>query len=519
VGRPDPTALRAVPLRQAVRLNCGRCVATICDWNHWRQRLKTRSSNSLNQLFYPESVAVVGASSDPSKWGFRILHRLISSGPQAALYPVNPNADSILGYKAYPNLAAIPGPVELAVIVVPEGSVPGVMQECVDKRVGVAVVITAGFRETGEEGTRLESEVLRIARRGGVRFVGPNCNGHFNTATRLFTNGPGGVRPGPLALVSQSGNFGTYILNRGIEKGTGFSKYVSSGNEADITIEDYLQYLADDDETKVICAYIEGIKDGRRFFELASSITRKKPIVVMKVGKTAEAARAVLSHTGALAGSDAVHDAVFRQCGVIRVDEVDELLDAAAALVRQPLPRGRRVGIMTSGGGFGVVATDACRRYGLDVPRLTEETIQLMNKYLPPRWSHSNPVDMAGSLEGSYGCIGTLLKADNIHAILAIGSVGFPSDFGDDSGAALGGGTAEYVRMAVEAEVRLVDGLVERVDRHRKPLIVTSPVAGATSPALLKLQDNGIYAYRTPEEGAKVISYLVRYADYLGLVK
>jgi len=402
---------------------------------------------------------------------------------------------------------------------VPQGSVPGVMQECVDKRVAVAIVITAGFRETGEEGTRLESEVMRIARSGGVRFVGPNCNGHFNTATRLFTTGPGEVRPGPLALVSQSGNFGGYILSRAVAKGMGFSKYVSSGNEADITVEDYLQYLADDDETRVICAYIEGIKDGRRFFELASGITRKKPIVVMKVGRTAEAARAVRSHTGALAGSDAVHDAVFRQCGVIRVDEVDELLDVAAALVRQPLPRGRRVGIMTSGGGFGVVATDACRRHGLEVPLLTEETIQLMNKYLPPRWPHSNPVDMVGSLEGSYGCLGALLKADNIDAIIAIGSVGFPSDFGGDSGAMSGSGTAEYVRMAVEAEVRLVDGLIERVDRHRKPLIITSPVAGTMSPALLKLQDNGFYVYRTPEEGARVVSCLVRYADYLGMVK
>ncbi|GAG22113.1 unnamed protein product, partial [marine sediment metagenome] len=254
----------------------------------------------------------------------------------------------------------------------PTDSVPAAVQECVDKGVKAAIIVTAGFRETGEEGSQLESEVLRIARKGGIRIVGPNCMGHFNTAEDLFSAGPRGIRRGPLALISQSGNFGEYILERGNEKGAAFSKYVSSGNEADLTVEDYLEFFAEDEETKVICAYIEGIKDGRRFFDLARHITKEKPFVVMKVGRTAEAARAVLSHTGSLAGSDAVHDAIFRQCGVIRVEEVDELLDIALALIRQPLPRGKKVGILTAGGGFGAVATDACRRYGLEVPALSE---------------------------------------------------------------------------------------------------------------------------------------------------
>ena len=484
--------------------------------------MKALSSNPVDYLFYPDSVAVIGASPTPTKWGFRIFNRLISSSPKATVYPVNHSADYILGHKAYPNLLAIPGPIDLAFIVVPEDSVPQLVQECVDKGVKAAVIITAGFKETGVEGARLESEVLSIARRGGLRLVGPNCNGHFNTATDLFTTGPRHIRPGPLALISQSGNFGTYILERGIEKGTGFSKYVSSGNEADLTIEDYLQYLAEDKETKVICAYIEGIKDGRRFFELAKHITKKKPVVVMKVGRTAEAARAVLSHTGSLAGSDAVHDAVFRQCGVIRVDEVDELLDVALALIRQPLPRGKRVGIVTTGGGFGVVAADACRRHGLELPPLREETIQALNKYLPPRWSHSNPVDMAGSFEGSYGCMGNLLKADYIDAVIAVGSLGVPSDFLDHSTATVGVDTQEYVKMMIEMELRFVDGLIERIDRHQKPLIITSPVGGVGGvkpPALAKLEENGIYHYQTPEEGSKVISYLVRYAEYLGLTE
>ncbi|MFW6125842.1 MAG: acetate--CoA ligase family protein [Chloroflexota bacterium] len=471
--------------------------------------------SALHSVFYPRSVAVIGASASPSKWGFRILSRLIGSNPDAKLYAVNPKGGTILGCATYAGLGDIPGAVDLAVIVVPEGTVPAVMEECVDRGVKAAIVITAGFKETGVDGARLEARLRDITREAGLRFVGPNCNGHFNAEVGLFTTGPRGIRPGPVGLISQSGNFGTYILNRGIEKGTGFSKYVSSGNEADITIEDYLQYLADDEQTKVICAYIEGVKDGRRFFDLAKHISKEKPIVVMKSGRTERAARAVLSHTGALAGADEVHDAMFHQCGVVRVDEVDELLDVALALVRQPLPRGRRVGIMTSGGGFGVVATDACLRYGLEVPPLLEETIEAMNKYLPPRWPHSNPVDMAGALEGSYGCLGTLLKAPNIDAVLAIGSLGFPADFADDTDPLVSQDIRDYIRMAMETEVELIDGLVERVYRHQKPLIVTTPVAGETSPALARLQEEGIYTYRTPEEGVKVVSYLVRYAEYL----
>ncbi len=320
-----------------------------------------------------------------------------------------------------------------------------------------------------------------------------------------------------LALISQSGNFGGHILQRAEERGIGLSKYVSSGNEADLSLEDYFEYLADDKETKIITAYIEGIKDGRRFLELAKRITKKKPIVVMKVGRTPEGAKAAMSHTGSLAGSDAVHDAVFRHCGVIRVDMVEELFDVALALVRLPLPQGRRVGIVTTGGGFGVVATDACRRLGLEIPPLRDETIKTLNRYLPSRWSHSNPIDMAGDSEGAYACVGTLLKAENIDAVLAVGSVGYPGrDRGSD-------GIAEVAREAhavreqwmVETELGLVDGLIERIERHKKPVVITASMGGSRAPAIAKLAQKGIYEYNTPERGAKVISHLVRYSEYL----
>jgi acetyl coenzyme A synthetase (ADP forming)-like protein len=471
-------------------------------------------ARQLDYLFSPGSVAVIGASNSPGKWGFNIFNRTVRTTSDIKVYPINPNAEDVLGVKAYRSVTEVPDAIDLAVIVIPPPAVPAAMEDCVQKGVKAAVVITAGFKETGEEGAELEEEVMRIAKRGGIRFAGPNCNGHFNTAVDFHTTG-GGTRKGPLALVSQSGNFGGHILQRGAARGTGFSKYVSSGNEADLHLEDYIEYFAEDEETRIILAYVEGLRDGRRFLELAKKITKKKPIIIMKVGRTEEGRQAAQSHTGALSGSDEIYDAAFHQSGVIRVDEVDDLFDVALALLRQPLPRGRRVGILTSGGGFGVVATDACRRFGLEVPPLVAETIETLSKYLPPRWSHANPVDMAGDTQGSYPSLGTLLKAPNIDAVLGVGCVGLPSQDTDRYSGAASDRAREYNRQMVEGELNLVDGLIERVDRYNKPLILTSSTSSQLSAAIAKLERNGIYGYPTPETGAKVLAYLARYSEYV----
>lgn len=476
-------------------------------------------SNHLDYLFYPSSIAVIGASSTPGKWGFNILNRLINSHTTARVFPVHRSSGEVQGLKAYSSLSEIPGAVDVVVIAVPPEAVSKAMQECAEKSVKVAIIITAGFKETGAEGAQLESEILRIATDGGVRIVGPNCMGHFNTAIDLFTTDERHISPGPLALISQSGNFGSYILQHAVDRGAGFSKYVSSGNEADLTIEDYLEYLSRDEQTRVICAYIESIKDGRRFFDIAQRTSKRKPIVAIKSGRSAEGARATLSHTGALSGSDAVHDAVFRQSGVIRVEEADEIIDVALALIGQPLPRGRRVGIVTVGGGFGAVAADACRRYGLEVPPLSQETIQTLNKYLPPRWSHSNPVDMAGVYETSYACIGSILKADYIDAVLTVGSIGYPTQLDKDSATSIDERLQEYINRMVEGELQLVDGLMERIARYQKPVLITAPVGKGKPPAMAKLEQNGIYAYQSPEAGVRVISHLVKYAEYLGVAR
>ncbi|HUS83039.1 MAG TPA: CoA-binding protein [Dehalococcoidia bacterium] len=471
----------------------------------------------LESVFDPGSVAVIGASSVPGKWGFGVFSRLLLSRAERRLYPVNRQAGEVLGVKAYPDVGAIPGPVELAVIAVPPPAVPQVMQECARKGVKGVVIITAGFGETGDAGKKLENEVLAIARDAGIRFVGPNCMGHFSTATRLFTfGGSEAVHSGSIACVSQSGNFGGYMLDRGNEMGVGFSKFVSTGNEADLHFEDYVEYLAADEQTKVITGYVEGLREPRRFFSLAREVTRHKPIVLIKVGRTSEGAQAAWSHTAALSGEDAVYDAALRQCGVIRVDEVDEMFDVAIALIGQPRPKGRRVGILTGGGGFGVVATDACVKLGLEVPPLLPQTMETLNSRLPDRWSHANPVDMAGVNDISYFCMGTLLKAENVDAVLGVSCVGYPADVSVDS---LALPDVEEIRRQVEFMVKgeedLVDGLLERVRRHGKPLILAHSPAGDRAPALRKLKKNNVFVYPSPERAARVLSRLVQYGEYL----
>lgn len=476
-------------------------------------------AQQLDSIFNPGPVAVIGASNTPGKWGFNIFSRVIASAAVRKVYPVNSRARDVLGVPAYPSILDIPGPVELAIIVVPVEAVPLAMRHCVQKGVKAAVVITAGFGEVGEEGKAVEREIVNIARSGGLRFVGPNCMGHFSTASKLFTTGEVGenaIREGPIACVSQSGNFGGYILRRGAEMGVGFSKFVSTGNEADLHLEDYIEYLAQDEQTKVITTYVEGLRDRRRFFTLAKEVTRRKPIVIMKVGRTPQGAQAAWSHTAALAGEDAVHDAAFRQSGVIRVEEIDEMFDVAVALIGQPRPQGRRVAILTGGGGFGVVATDACVRLGLEMATLPPETLETLDRQLPPRWSHGNPVDMAGTSDMSYFCLGTLLKSPAVDAVLGISCVGYPSGpaperIEDPVARKL----AEHASAMAQAEAGLVDGLVERVWRYGKPLLLADAPAGRRSPAVLALQEKGIFVYPTPERAAKVLGHLVRYGEYL----
>jgi acyl-CoA synthetase (NDP forming) len=383
--------------------------------------MKENAPVNWQHLFSPASIAVIGASNSLGSWGFTIMHGLTPPKNQR-IYPVNPKASEVLGVKAYPSITQVPEVVDLAVIVVSAPLVPGVLRECVDRGIKTAMVISAGFGETGEEGRRLETELIEIASLGGLRFVGPNSMGHANNSTQLSTFGIIGEPPqGPVALLSQSGSMTLTIVRHAMEYGIAFSKFISTGNEANIHMEDYLEYLGEDEKTRVITAYIEGLREGRRFFELAKRITRKKPMVVIKIGGTEESAQAVKSHTGALAGSDLIYDAAFRQSGVIRVSDDEELVDVLFALQQGTLPKGNRIGILSLGGGPGAIAAEACEREGLKIGHITASTITKLNELLPPRWSHRNPVDMAGISAAEYpmvaGSLAALMEDENIDAV------------------------------------------------------------------------------------------------------
>ena len=384
--------------------------------------------------------------------------------------------------------------------------------------------------ETGEEGAELEREIVNTARQGGLRFVGPNCMGHFNNANDFSTlRMPIPVGKGEVGVIAQSGGFAGHILQCGVEMGVGFSKLVSVGNEADLRFEDFLEYLAQDDETKVITGYIEGLKDGRRFFRLAKDITRRKPIVVTKVGRTEAGTRAAWGHTGHMAGSDAVYDAMFKQAGVIRVDEVEDLFDVAGALLRQPLPKGDRVAILTGGGGFGCVTADACERLGLDLAPLSPQTIERLNAILPARWPHGNPVDTVAAGFVTYPCIWPLLEDDNLDALLVIGGIGMTAMWARQAASmqSLVGQAddapsfieqmEQMFRAREEEELQGLDRLFEYMDRCQKPVIISGRVAEdmRSSPVFKKLQENGILMYPTPERATKVLAHLVEYSRYL----
>jgi acetyltransferase len=443
---------------------------------------------------------------------------LLNTAGGRHIYPVNPGSAEVLGKKAYPSVVDIPGSVDLAVIVVAERLVPGVLRECVAKGVRAAVIITSGFGETGEPGRKLEAELVEIARQGGIRFIGPNSMGHADTRTQLSTFGQAWDMPrGPVAVLAQSGNMCLKIVRNLAETGVAFSKYISTGNEADLRMEDYLEYLAGDDDTKIIAAYIEGLRDGRRFFRLAKEITPRKPVVVVKAGSTQESARAVMSHTGALAGADAVYTAAFKQSGVIRVEDDDELCDVVYALVNSPLPRGNRVGILSIGGGPAAMTAEACEKEGLAIAALEPATVSRLDKYLPSRWPRRNPVDMAGPSAAEFSVITDLLWAlmedKNLDFIFLLAPIVMDralltSRMGLSPGA---------VRAYREKEEKNMMLLGEKVAEHKKPVVMLWQWRGSiNNPDTASLfRKAKIMICGNTRRAARVMRHLVWYRQYL----
>jgi acetyl coenzyme A synthetase (ADP forming)-like protein len=383
-----------------------------------------RNSDTLKSIFEPRSIAVIGASRHPDTIGYVILDSLLRDGYTGAVYPVNPRAEVVHSIRAYPSVGDVPDAVDLAMIVVPKEYVLEVAEQCGAAGARGLVVISAGFREVGGEGVERERKLLCVARKYGMRMVGPNCMGVLNTDPAVSMNAtfaPTTPPVGNVSFLSQSGAMGVTILDYAREYGIGVSKFISLGNKADISGNDALEYLKDDEQTSVILMYLESFGNPRRFTRIAREVTHVKPVVAVKAARTLAGARAASSHTGALVGMDVATDALFAQCGVIRVDSVEGLFDMAMGFGNAPLPKGDRVAVVTNAGGPGIIIADALESQQLKVAEFTEETRERLRKSLPEEASVNNPVDMIASADAdSYrDVLETVLEDPGVDAVIA----------------------------------------------------------------------------------------------------
>ena len=362
-----------------------------------KRRPTAQRSQPLDLFFAPKSVAVIGATENPGSVGRTIVKNLVSSPFGGTVYPVNPKRPSVLGIKAYKSIAEIPEQVDLAVIVTPATSVPAIVRQCVDEGVKAAIVISAGFKEVGAAGVELERQVLTEARRGNMRIIGPNCLGVMSPLSGLNATFAATIaRPGNVGFISQSGALCTAVLDWSLQAMVGFSAFVSIGSMLDVNWGDLIYYLGNDPRTRSIVIYMESIGDARAFISAAREVALSKPIIVIKAGRTAAAAKAAASHTGSLAGSDEVLEAAFRRSGVLRVNSIADLFYMAEVLGKQPNPKGPRLTILTNAGGPGVLATDALVTGGGELGEISKETTEALNQFLPAAWSRSNPIDILG---------------------------------------------------------------------------------------------------------------------------
>ncbi|HEY3346136.1 MAG TPA: acetate--CoA ligase family protein [Nitrospirota bacterium] len=445
----------------------------------------------LEKFFNPKSVAVVGAARDPKKVGHSILKNLRDNGYKGRLYPVNPKAKSILGLKTYPSVSSIKEGVDLAVITVPRNFVIDVMKDCGKKGVAAAIVITAGFKENGQEGLILEQQLLEVAAGYGIRVLGPNCLGMINAHTGLNASfAPSMPHKGNIAFFSQSGALCTAILDWSLSRGIGFSKFVSLGNKSDISELDMMEYLSGDPATKVILGYIEGVSSGREFIKKAWATVHKTPLIITKAGGTQSGARAASSHTGSLAGSERAFEAVFKQTGILRADTIEELFSFALAFSRNPLPTGPNLAVITNAGGPGIIAADACERSQARMAELQAATITRLRKSLPPTAGFFNPIDVIGDA-----------RADRYAAALEAAL--------EDPG--VDGALVLLTPQATTEPEATAKAIIDIRGRTEKPVLV-SYLGGdmiKKGADLLNKKQVAIYGY--PEEGVKGFEALVRY--------
>jgi acetyltransferase len=377
----------------------------------------------LQHFFNPSSVAVVGASQNPSKIGYEILNNIVQYGYGGSVYPINPKAQEILGLKAYPDLISVPSKIDLAVIALPAPAVMDVLKQCGTKGVDSIIVISAGFKETGPEGAHLEEELAIQAKELGIRVVGPNCLGIIDTTSSLNASFAADMPlPGHIGFFSQSGALCVAILDWALGENVGFSRFVSVGNKMDISETEVMLSMGKDENTRVILGYLESIEDGPRFMKAAREVSQTKPIIIIKSGTTGAGAKAASSHTGALAGSDHAYRAAFKQSGIIRAESMQSLFSYAMAFASQPLPKGPSLAIITNSGGPGILAADACDRSSLHLTPIRKETADRLREFLPRTASVYNPIDIIGdaTLERYEKTLEVVLKDEMLHAVLIL---------------------------------------------------------------------------------------------------
>ncbi|MBN2579084.1 MAG: acetate--CoA ligase family protein [Pirellulales bacterium] len=459
----------------------------------------TPSVSKFDVIFYPRSVAVVGASSRPGTVGNDIFRNLLFNEFQGSVYPVNLKSSHIMGVHCYPTLGDIPGPVDLAVLIVPAGAILNVVDQSIAKGVKSLVVISAGFKEIGPAGAKLEQQLRDKVQAAGIPLIGPNCLGVINTDPVVCMNAAFGRKmpsTGNLAFLSQSGALCTSVLDYAEERQMGFSKFISFGNKADVNEVDLIKYLADDPKTSVIAMYLEDVSNGRQFIETVHKVTwdTRKPMLCLKSGRTPEGAKAVSSHTGSLAGSDSVYDALLTQSGVQRVDTIAELFDYAALYTTQPLPRGDRVAIITNAGGPGIMATDAAVRFGLKLAELSDETKTKLKEKLPPTASLRNPIDVIGDARSDryQSAVRTVLEDKNVDMGIVILT---PQSMTD-----------------IEETAAVVPNSIKGID---KPVVCAFMGAKDVAPGVAILRKEGVPNYHFPEDAVRALNAAARLVNLM----
>ncbi|PTD95712.1 acetate--CoA ligase family protein [Pseudothauera lacus] len=460
----------------------------------------------LHDILAPSSIAIVGASADPTKRGYKAMVGLIKDGYRGAIHPINPKADRILGVKTLPSIEALPGPVDLALICTPAATVPGIIAELGRKGVKGVVVLASGFKETGPEGAKLEQQVLDAAREGGVRVIGPNTSGMFNLHHKVNLLALAKVKPGEIGFISQSGNMLLSLVLEAEHNGhVGFSTYVGPGNQTDVGFNDYLRYLGEDEHTRVATLYVEGFRDGQRFLQAAREISALKPVVVYKSGSTEQGRKAASSHTGALAGSYAMTVDLLRQVGVSVVQHSNEILPVAEGLGLLQKAPGKRVAVISDGGGQATIASDRLAEAGLELAELSEQTKARLAAILFPQASLVNPVDVAGSSDANPAllaeCMEIVAEDENVDSVFLVGM--------------FGGYAIRFAEDLLGGEMRGAESMIELSRRSEKPVVVYSLYAPIKPPALRRLHEAGVPVYTSIEYAVRVLAALGERGIYL----